>query len=428
MRNYLKINLSLSAIAIVTIWIAWSRSLDLGATQDDLVFLSLSESHRSFMENLRGYLWPDYFRPLSSTLYFEVMSNLSNQYLKVSYLGHLINLVFFCASIAVLIFVEMKKSRLHFWPVVVYLIFALTPAMAMPLGWLSGIMDIFWMFLGSILVYLVTKKSAIDKNKFYFSVVIISLLLILTKETGFLLVFSFFAMSVRRTEWFVVKLTLPLITGATFVYLQLNSISSFQPERLLTIYKLFFQSYNLNKTIFSIFILYFLVLFTLTLRSIIRLRITEADEFLIYFTILVQLTFILSGRPPQLAAYYFLPVFWALSILAAKGISHFQVKVKYPTIAVYPLIILVSVAISLVIRSYPIGFASASEFQAKRSMTTYLFLKNATDTTLPLCKPDSSVTAALGNDSFFNLYFPSIAYGDDENCKTHWEQEEWRLK
>jgi hypothetical protein len=235
-------------------------------------------------------------------------------------------------------------------------------------------------------------------------------------------------MSVRRADWFAVKLTLPLIIGATFIYLQLNSISSFQPERLFTLYKLFFQSYHLNKTIFSIFILYFLVLFTIALRSIVKFRMTETDEVLIYFIILVQFTFILSGRPPQLTAYYFLPVFWALSILAAKGISHFQVKVKYPTIIVYPLIILIGVATSSVIRSYPIGFASASEFQAKRSMTTYLFLKNAKNSTLPLCKPDSSVTAALGNDSFFKLYFSRITYGDDENCKTHWEQEEWRLK
>lgn len=428
MRSLSRVNLSLLAITIATIWIVWSRSLNLGATQDDLIFLHLSESDRSFMENIRGYLWPDYFRPLSSTLYFEFISNLSKEYLEVSYLGHLINLIFFSASFAILIGADMNRSRLLFWPVIVYLIFALTPVMAMPLGWLSGIMDIFWMFLGSILVYVFTKKSVIEKRKFNSLMVVVSLLLIFTKETGFLLVISFFAMYVRRREWDMVKLTFPLVLGACLIYLQLNSISSFQPERLLMLYKLFFESYNLNSTIYSVFVAYFLILLILALRNPLKLRVTETEEFLIYFIIITQMTFVFSGRPAQLAAYYFLPVFWALSILAVKAMGNLQIKVKHQAIVIYLFVILIGIAASTVTRSYPIGLASASEFQAKRSMTTYLFLKNTRPATLSLCEPDSSVTAALGNDSFFKLYFPRIGYGDEGICTVQWQQEDWRLK
>jgi hypothetical protein len=322
----------------------------------------------------------------------------------------------------------MNRRGILFWPIVVYLIFALTPAMAMPLGWLSGIMDIFWMFLGSILIYLFTKKSVMEKKRFNLLLVVVSLSLIFTKETGFLLVFSFFAMYVRRREWDIVKLISPLILGACLIYLQLNSISSFQPERLLMLYKLFFQSYDLHSVFYTIFVAYFLILLILASRNILRLRATETEEFLIYFIILAQMTFVFSGRPAQLTAYYFLPVFWALSILAVKAMGDLQIKVRYQAIAIYLFVILIGIAASTVTRSYPIGFASASEFQAKRSMTTYLFLKSTKPAKISLCEPDSSVTAALGNDSFFKLYFPSIDYGDEGSCTVQWQEEDWRFK
>ena len=423
-----KVKLAYSILSVGFIILAWSRSLKLGATQDDILFLHSATFDIPLSHSLRGYLWPDYFRPLSSTGLYESLLLFSSGYLRVSFIGHLLNLLFFCIAVVLLMITDMRSKSNFFVPFFVYTMFALSPALAMPFGWVSGFMDIFWIFLASILVLVISQP--IFKKRVFDDLLFLGVcsMLIATKETGFLLVASLYLVQFRRRQWRQFILLTPLVVISATIYTFLSSTRGFDLGRPIELLRLFLQTYSTNKFTFVFFLFYFTCLVVVILYRVTKRNLGVIEEFLWVFLLFSNLVFVFSARPQQLSSYYFIPSFWAISLLSVKASNHIRDIPKPPKVIMCVFGALLLFSVSMVIRIYPSGLASASEFQSTRTMSTHEFLTTNRNSMISLCTPEQSVLAALGGDTFLELYFPDVFFSNDASCNAIWSGTEWRFK
>jgi hypothetical protein len=415
-------------LSLSFIILAWSRSLKLGATQDDILFLHSATFGVPLSHSLRGYLWPDYFRPLSTTGLYEFLLLFSSGFLSISFIGHLLNLLLFCIAIGLLMITDMRTKSNFIVPFFIYTMFALSPAFAMPFGWVSGFMDIFWIFLASMLVLIISQP--IFKKGVFDDLLVLGVcsMLIATKETGFLLVASLYLVQFRRRRWRQLLLLTPLVVISATIYTFLSSTLGFDLGRPIDLLRIFLQTYSTNKFTFVFFLFYFTCLVVVILYRVSKGNVGVIEEFLWVFLLFSNLVFVFSARPQQLSSYYFIPSFWAISLLAVKASNQIRDIPKLPKVILCVFSALLLFSVSMVIRSYPSGLASASEFQSTRTMSTYKFLTTNRNSTISLCTPEQSVLAALGGDTFLELYFPDVTFGNDDICNAIWTGTEWRFK
>jgi len=385
--------------------VAWSRSLLLGLTQDDnLFFLKIADS--GILENLKfGLLWPDYFRPLSTTPYFGFLYFISHDYKVLSLIGHLINLALLIGSAISLNYLSREFLAQFGFGWCLQNSFWLLPAFSMPMGWLSGYIDLSFYLFATLLLILIKKG-----NRHHVAFFALNLAILLTKESGLPLVFIFLIYFLRKRSLGIAStFMVPLL-----IYFMLNHSSKYTLhldfDRLISLFKVFLHSGD--RGIFASF----LGLYLIVLVVFLSLRIYKSNQRGVAITLLIYALsnmgiFTLSSRPSNLDGYYLLPSIWAVVsayAFTSSNASKFQFKTGF----------LVSfLALSLpatVLALYPPGMLSASEFQSQRSSS---FFNKFGNNRWTMCLPPEGPWAALGYGAQIELFQNQIVVvSKDQKC------------
>jgi hypothetical protein len=302
-------------------------------------------------------------------------------------------------------------------------IFFLLPAFAMPMGWISGMIDISWYFFAGLLVLKIANE---DYNSKLQKIIVIFTVfcLLLTKEVTLILLFSFtIGALLSRKKVLVYLLGIPALC-VMFLFHNIQNFYALNLNRIPKLLKIFVHSGSSSPYITYILAFYLVSIFACS-TYIVLIEKNWINYSLYCFALLSICLFAISSRPFELDAYYLLPSVFALTLIIGNS-KLIMIKLKYQEFLIL-IMFLILFCVSAIIHYYPKWIGSASEFQSQRSTSFAQIVEEHGKEKLAICTPRDDVWAALGYGALISSYYPNVLIAKPgEKCNIQWsDSNQW---